>query len=283
MSFFDEMGDRIKAAEQEYKQKVPAQSYLVLRLDGKAFHTFTKSLEKPYDLRLMSAMDATAVRLCEAIPGAKAAYTQSDEITVLATDWAFSGDGQGGFNVKEQQHWYGGSTQKIISISAALATAHFNIEIMKAAGDSVDPRTLPALFDSRVMAFAGDEEGRKSALEAFRWRQMDCVKNSVSMAAHSVFGHKPLLGVNTGEKIAMLAAEGKAWEDLPAGFRQGRFVTEEKKTKMSTFVDGRDGVERSKLVDRFSFVSKDANEDVFFDALEDVVSAPVRPRAQVSG
>lgn len=276
MSFFDDMGDRIKAAEQEYKQKVPAQSYLVLRLDGKAFHTFTKSLEKPYDLRLMSVMDATAVRLCEAIPGAKAAYTQSDEITVLATDWAFSEGGQGGFNVKEQQHWYGGNTQKIISISAALATAVFNVEIMKAAGDDVNPKTLPALFDSRVMAFAGNEAGRGLALDAFRWRQMDCVKNSVSMAAHSVFGHKKLLGVSTGGKIAMLAEDGRAWEDLPAGFRQGRFVTREKKTEMVTYVDKRDGIERSESVDRFPFTVKDAEDGLFFDALEQVVSAPVR-------
>src|SRR5579871_2024133 len=104
----DPLGERIKENyENRTRMSVPRRTYTIIRLDGKAFHTYTKGFARPFDQLLMNVMDRTAAKLCESIQGAKLAYVQSDEISILLTD----------FETEQTDAWYDGNIQKIASIS----------------------------------------------------------------------------------------------------------------------------------------------------------------------
>ncbi|TXG86072.1 MAG: hypothetical protein E6R13_01165, partial [Spirochaetes bacterium] len=110
------LGDRMKKYEVITRTHLIPKLYTIIRLDGKAFHTYTKQFKKPFDDVLISAMDETAKYLCSNIQGAKFAYVQSDEITIFVSD----------MDSLEQQMWFDGEVQKIVSIAASMATAKYN-------------------------------------------------------------------------------------------------------------------------------------------------------------
>lgn len=272
-SDFKELGERVKAAEREREYKVPAGSYIVLRLDGKAFSRLTKDLRKPLDVRFNDAMDAVALRLCENILGAKAAYVQSDEITLLVTDWERNERNPDVGKVRE--HWMAGDHQKLVSLSASLAGAHFTVELLKRVSDmDFEEDVLPGIFDSRMLSFKGDDEGRSAALDVFRWRHMDCEKNSVSAVARNEFSSDDLRGVDTHGRKNMLTSVGKSWEQIPAGARNGRLVVRQVKIEPMVYVDRRDGSERKKNVQRRVFTAVDATPEKFLTLLDKAVPAP---------
>jgi tRNA(His) 5'-end guanylyltransferase len=157
----------------------------------------------------MEVMDNTAKFLCEKIGGAKLAYVQSDEISILMTD----------FDKIDTQAWFDGNVQKIVSISAAMATAEFN-RLMYLARPEFLEKGKMAHFDSRVWSISDVFEVEN----VFIWRQQDTRRNSVSMAAQSMFSHKELHGKNTKIMREMMLASGTDWESYPAGFRNGRCV-----------------------------------------------------------
>ena len=112
----DSLGDRMKRYENTSRYYLSPRNYTIIRVDGKAFHTYTKGLERPFDLKLISDMNETASFLCKNIQGAKFAFVQSDEISIVITD----------FENINTDAWFDGNVQKITSISASLATAKFN-------------------------------------------------------------------------------------------------------------------------------------------------------------
>ena len=113
----DSLGDRMKDHyENRTRYLLPRRTYTILRIDGKAFHAYTKDCERPYDSFFSEDMDFTAVTLCKQIEGTQIAYIQSDEISILLTDFADN----------QTQAWFDGNLQKLVSISASIATAHFN-------------------------------------------------------------------------------------------------------------------------------------------------------------
>lgn len=196
------LGDRMKSYyEDRFKQFLPRRSYTLMRIDGKAFHTYTKGLERPFDAKLMDDMDATAAFLCEEIQGAQFAYVQSDEISILITDFAkFS-----------TQAWYDGNIQKMTSVSASLATAKFN---------ELRPGKL-AFFDSRVWMLPS----RSEVLNYFLWRHQDAVRNSVSSLAQSLYSHRELNKKNTDEQKKMCVEKGTNWEtEISDGAKYGRLI-----------------------------------------------------------
>lgn len=206
----DDFGNRMKENYEVRSQTyLPRRGYYLLRLDGRAFHTYTKGMERPFDKTLSDVMDATAVYLCKNITGAKLAYVQSDEISILVTD----------FDKLTTQAWFDGNIQKIVSISAAMATAEFNRLMYNIKPEYIEVGKL-ALFDSRVWMIADPYEVEN----VFIWRQQDARRNSVSMAAQSMFSHKALQGKNVGVMKQMMLDEGTNWEDYPAGFRNGRCI-----------------------------------------------------------
>lgn len=203
----DALGDRMKHSyEGRTKSFLPRRTYTIIRLDGKAFHTFTKGFEKPYDDKLMEAMDYTTKMLCENIQGCKLGYVQSDEISLLITD----------FDKITTSAYFDGNIQKIASITASMASAYFNEKI------STYTNRL-AFFDSRVFSIPDPVEVENY----FIWRQKDAIRNAISMAAQSLFSHKELQGKGTVDMIKMCNDRGYRIESLPDGFQRGRMVSKE--------------------------------------------------------
>ena len=112
----DSLGNRMKGYEGVSRNFLTRRVPAIIRLDGKAFHTFTKGMEKPFDLVLTQAMQETMKYLCENIQGCVLGYTQSDEITLVLTDYA----------TIQTDAWFGYNIQKMCSVSASMATMAFN-------------------------------------------------------------------------------------------------------------------------------------------------------------
>jgi tRNA(His) guanylyltransferase len=197
---------KFKDAEREHRSYIPQKRWMIIRLDGKAFHTYTSGLEQPFDALFMEAMDQTAKELCAALSGSLMGYVQSDEISIVMDTKT-----KNGFEPS-----MAGQIQKIVSVSAATATGHFNkARWAQGFGDSF------GVFDSRIALTCDDLEDVGDYID---WRRGDAMKNSVSMAAENYFGHKILLGKNTMERKEMLSQVSHPWENLPAGFRYGRYL-----------------------------------------------------------
>lgn len=183
---------------------------VIIRVDGKAFHTFTKGLNKPFDDIFMDAMQATAEYLVREIQGCKFAYVQSDEISLLLTD----------YDTYDTEAWFDNNIQKMVSIVAAKASVFFN---QRFSLNSIDYNirskeegtydrvysnklleagaTLP-VFDARAFNLDKDE-----VCNYFIWRQEDCIKNSISMIARTCFSDKELHGKSTIERKKMIEEE----------------------------------------------------------------------------
>lgn len=234
------LGERIlEFYEDRTKQFLMKKTITILRLDGKGFSKFTKDLKKPFDDGFSNDMDATAIFLCESIQGAKFAYTQSDEITVVLTD----------FDTLETDAWFDYNVQKMTSIAASLATAKFNeFRLKRAMNDSADnwsSHTVEtefklAFFDCRVFQVPNIDE----MINTIIWRQQDCTRNSISMAAHAYFPNKRLDGVSGNEKQEMLFTEkGINWDNYLTKYKRGSIIK-----KCVVLVNGQNGqeVERNK-------------------------------------
>ena len=118
----DTLGNRMKDFyENITRYKIPRRSFGIIRVDGKAFHTYTKGFERPFSSVITNAMNETAKALLENIQGSILAYAQSDEISILFTDK----------QRKNSDMWFDGNIQKISSISGSIATATFNQTMLK--------------------------------------------------------------------------------------------------------------------------------------------------------
>jgi len=214
----DQLGQRMKEQyENRTRYMLPRRTYTIIRLDGKAFHTFTRGMQRPYDENLMSWMDLTAMKLCEEIQGVQLAYTQSDEISLLLTD----------FEKITTDAWFDGNIQKIVSVSASIATAYFNqfcghLQIREAGklGVPLTRNIGPAFFDSRVFTIPDPTEVENY----FIWRQKDAVRNSIAMTAQSLYSHKELNGKSSNQQQEMIFQKGQNWNDMPEGFKRGRTI-----------------------------------------------------------
>lgn len=204
----DDLGTRMKSSyENRTRYSLPRRTYTIIRLDGKSFHTFTRGMKKPYDEDLMDVMNETAKYLCENIQGCQMAYTQSDEISLLLTD----------FEKITTDAWFDGNIQKMVSVSASMATARFNNLMHRR--HIVDMDEL-AFFDSRVFTIPDPIEVENY----FVWRQKDAVRNSISMTAQSLYSHKELNGKSQSDMHQMIVEKGKNWNDMSEGFKRGRTI-----------------------------------------------------------
>lgn len=218
MSDNTSLGDRMKEYEAVHRAVLPRRTYTLLRLDIRAAHTYLRGAQRPFDEEFMADMDAVAEAVCSEISGTVFAYTQSDEISLLITDFA----------TIQTQPWFGGVTAKQVSISAALATAVLN---ERRPGKR-------ALFDSRVFTISDPVE----VANYFLWRQRDAVRNSISMAAQAYFSHKRLHGVTSNGMQELLFTEaGVNWNDYPDGCKRGRVTTRHSGERPVEYVDKRSG------------------------------------------
>ena len=219
------LGDRIKSSyEDRSKTFLNRRTITIIRLDGKGFSKFTKNLNKPFDDGFSDDMDATALYLCENIQGAKFAYTQSDEISVVLCD----------FDNIETDAWFDYNVQKMTSIAASLATAKFNqLRMARACWEGsdvegyLDQNDLMninlAFFDARVFQVPNVDE----MFNAILWRQQDCTRNSISMAASAVYSHKELEKKSSNMKQEMLFQKGINWNDYLTKYKRGSVVKKE--------------------------------------------------------
>jgi len=210
----DVLGDRMKSFyEDRTRISLQRRTYTIIRIDGKAFHTYTKGLKRPFDVGLIADMDATAAYLCKNIMGAKLAYVQSDEISVLLTD----------FDDLGTQAWFDNNLQKMASIAASMATSEFNrlrlkrdLSILEDVG-----QFKMAMFDARVFQIPTLTE----VMNYFIWRQQDATRNSISSVAQSLYSHKELNGVSGDQKQEMIFQKGINWNDYSYREKRGGVIT----------------------------------------------------------
>lgn len=221
----DDLGTRIKQNyENRFRGYLPRRTNTILRIDGKAFHTYTKGRAKPFDKNLMGNMDLTAMTLCKEIQGAKMAYVQSDEISILVTDYDELGTCS----------WFDGNIQKICSVSASIATSSFyRFELMHFARQNKPDEEFgflnqvdlvcidPPNFDSR--AFIIPEVSEVS--NYFLWRAQDAARNSVQMVARSLYSHKECENKNVTQLKEMINEKGGSWDKLENGKKNGRIIS----------------------------------------------------------
>ena len=215
----DTLGDRIKGKfEDVFRISLPQRTYGIVRIDGKAFHTFTKSLEKPYCQPLVDSMDAAAMSLCKEMMGCRLAYGQSDEYSFLFTDLA----------TDQTEMWFDGNIQKIASVSSSIFTAHFN-NVWAAMAPKSEKL---AMFDARVFVIPN----RQDVMQYFLWRQLDASRNSLSMLASCHFSHKELHAKTAKDKHDMLHGKGINWNDMATSFKRGRVIRRIPNTRQVTFL-----------------------------------------------
>lgn len=207
----DKLGDRMKNFEDAYRLHLPIRMPVIIRVDGKSFHSYTKGCKKPIDQGLVDCMNETAKTLCETIQGSKLAYVQSDEISILVTN----------YDTIDTQSWFDNNLQKIVSVSAAVASTTFTMNSDKIWGVgalSGIPHYKSAYFDSRAFVLPKEE-----VCNMFIWRQQDCIRNSVQMMARSLYSHKQCENKNAQQLKTMIAEKGMGlWEQIPLSQQQGR-------------------------------------------------------------
>lgn len=202
----DSIGNRMKANyEQRYDIQLTRRIPVVIRLDGKAFHTFTRNLERPFSSELNNAMISTVKALMNNVQGAKIAYVQSDEISILLTD----------YDHLYTEAWFNYKLQKMTSVSASIATAYFNYYFNV---DSYSNEML-AMFDSRAFNIPKEEVSNY-----FLWRWQDWKRNSVQLLGQSLFSHNQLHGKNQQDIKIMCREKGYDWDALPNKWKYGTFV-----------------------------------------------------------
>lgn len=192
----DSLGDRMKKNyENPYNIILPNRMPIIIRVDGKNFHTLTKKSEKPFDARLMTAMKEVAIDLVFQLQTAVIAYQQSDEVSILLHN----------YKNLDSQPWFDNKLQKLVSLASAIASVAF----CTAYGGR-------GIFDARAFVLPEAE-----VANYFIWRQKDAERNSIQMVAQSLYSPKELHLKKIPELHDMLIAKDVNWNDLPAFKKRG--------------------------------------------------------------
>ena len=225
MSVNDALGSRMKEFYESIpKTRLMRRTPVAIRLDGKAFHTFTRGFQRPFDSVLMNAMQRTMQYLCQNIQGCVLGYTQSDEITLILID----------YQTLDTDAWFDYEVQKMCSISASMATFAFNRFFDDEVGnwyyasskcnehdDQWSKYILAAekgaMFDARCFNIP-----REEVTNLIYWRQLDAARNSVQMVGQANFSHKELQGKSCNTIQDMLHEQrGINWNDFPTPCKRG--------------------------------------------------------------
>ena len=239
MPVHDDLGTRMKEFYEGIpKTKLMRRTPVAIRIDGKAFHTFTRGFNRPFDEILIKSMQETTKYLCEHIQGCVLGYTQSDEITLILVD----------YKKLDSSAWFDYEVQKLCSISASMATMAFNKIFL----DNVDlvyqeefykrgldqggtlseiekldsefyiyySKANKAMFDARCFNIP-----REEVTNLVYWRQLDATRNSIQMVGQANFSHKELQNKSCNMIQDMLHEEkGINWNDFPTHQKRGACV-----------------------------------------------------------
>lgn len=214
MATNDSLGNRMKGYEGVSRTRLVPKTPVMIRLDGKAFHTYTRGLNRPWDDRFHLCMWDTARQLCDAVAGCQVAYVQSDEITLLLVDYASL----------KTQGYFDYEVQKLASVTAGIASSAFCMATAKHLPEkfekSVSLGKGPS-FDSRCWNLP-----QRDVVNCFLWRQQDCSRNSISMLAQAHFSPSRLHKVNSsGMQDLLMLEKGINWNDCPVPQKRGVCVT----------------------------------------------------------
>lgn len=255
----DSLGDRMKTYEAVPKVRLVRRMPAIIRLDGKAFHTFTKGFMKPFDTIMMKTMQDTMKYLCENIQGCVLGYTQSDEISLVLID----------YQTLTTDAWFEYNVEKMCSIAASMATLAFNKAFYQNVddyfncddvlsvlyGEDTEERSRlsryaqtmktalskGALFDARVFNVP-----KEDVMNCITWRQQDATRNSIQAVGQANFSHKELLNKSCNQIQDMLFTEkGINWNDFPIPCKRGTCCIKEPVTIPCS--DGRT-IQRNKWV-----------------------------------
>lgn len=242
----DELGKRMKENyEQVPKYRLTRRTPVIIRIDGKAFHTFTRGFQRPFDEVLRRSMTRTMEYLCNNIQGCIFGYTQSDEISLVLSD----------YRKLNSDAWFDYEVQKMCSIAASMATMAFNKFFSKEVYKFLDEKTINAgieelpnalkfenpedlhlhgtyvkaidkgaMFDARVFNIPKEE-----VVNCIYWRQLDAARNSVQMVGQANFSHRELQGKSCNVIQEMLHEQkGINWNDYPTELKRGVCWTRER-------------------------------------------------------
>lgn len=205
-----DLGNRMKRYELISQFKLTPRTPVIICLDGKAFHTLTKNMNKPFDYEFIKAMKAAAIEVAKEIQGFKLAYVQSDEASFLLTD----------YDTLMTEGWFQYRLDKILSISASIMSVYFSRRL-----DEI------AYFDARAFNIPEDD-----IPNYFLWRTKDWARNSLNMYAQSFFSHKQLMNKCSSEVHEMLHDIGKNWAtDLPNIAKNGTWILDNKITSNANY------------------------------------------------
>lgn len=205
---FDAISTRMKRYEHAFRSVLPQRLPIILRVDGKAFHTLLRHAERPFDGGVIACMNRAALALCEELQGAQIAYVQSDEISVFIHP----------YRRLQSQPVFDGEVQKLASISAAIAASTFS-----SGWSSLTNARQVAVFDGRVFVLPESD-----VCNYFVWRQQDATRNSIQMVARVHFSHAQCDNKNTSQLQEMLWQERKInWNDCETHHKRGRCVVRE--------------------------------------------------------
>ena len=230
----DSLGTRMKTYYEEVpKFRLYRRTPVAIRIDGKAFHTFTRGFKKPFDEILIKSMQQTMLYLCENIQGCVLGYTQSDEITLILQD----------YKTLTTSAWFDYEIQKICSISASMATMAFNryfadivneaynyhtttedgchrindIKVFEQLFDNYFSKIGKAMFDARCFNIPKEE-----VTNLIFWRQLDAARNSVQMVGQAYFSHQELQNKSCNDIQDMLMEKYNInWNDFPTTQKRG--------------------------------------------------------------
>lgn len=214
------LGDRMKALQSLRDYKLDKKEYVLCHIDGRAFSKLIKhNFELPFDDKFIDFMNQTAIYLCKSIQGCKLAYVQSDEISLLLTD----------FSKEETGNFFQYRLCKLQSVIASLATGEFNRlwycdQIINNPSDAVDiiSSRKPVQFDCK----AWNVYEYNDAFAWFKFRQNDCIRNSKQQAAQTyVKPKKKLVNLSSDQQIELLKNEyGIDWNEYSNGKKYGRLI-----------------------------------------------------------
>lgn len=223
----DSLGDRMKKYEYVTRTHLLPRTPVIIRIDGRAFHTFTRGFAKPFDYVFAASMQATMKYLCENIQGCVLGYTQSDEISLVLID----------YKELDSQGWFDYNIQKCVSVAASMATLAFNRsfarntdlytcsepnyaeypERAKQINTYCKAVNNGATFDARVFNLPKEE-----VTNYLLWRQNDATRNSINMVGFANFSPKQMHGKSCSEIQDMLMLEkGINWNNYPTIFKRG--------------------------------------------------------------
>lgn len=233
---YDTLDDRMKNAyEYRYRMYLPDRIPVIIRLDGKAFHSFTRGLKKPFDALFVKTMQDTMEYLCSNIQGCKFGYVESDEISLCLWNWSKN----------ESDAWFGNNLQKMVSISASMAGVAFNRYWNRNVAEYLcaeycsncesliteeedkyrttiknKAEMLMPVFDSRAFIIPAEE-----VHNYFVWRQNDCMRNSIQGLAQSLYSEREIHRINTSKlQNKMFSEKGVNWNDYSVVERRGTCI-----------------------------------------------------------